>query len=144
MMQFLIAAPRSGSGKTTVTCAVLTALQQRGADPCAFNHHAARHFGLAGKEQAVEEVLVLNALGVGDGGQVDLLVVVHQNFGKGIQLVQLSAGESDVPCGTFFRKALFIDHTQFFLSVIRRSSERRSARGARQAGKFPAHLPFAA
>ena len=26
MMQFLIAAPRSGSGKTTVTCAVLTAL----------------------------------------------------------------------------------------------------------------------
>ena len=33
MMQFLIAAPRSGSGKTTVTCAVLTALQRRGADP---------------------------------------------------------------------------------------------------------------
>ena len=30
MMQFLIAAPRSGSGKTTVTCAVLTALQRRG------------------------------------------------------------------------------------------------------------------
>ena len=29
MMQFLIAAPRSGSGKTTVTCAVLTALQSR-------------------------------------------------------------------------------------------------------------------
>ena len=36
MIQFLIAAPRSGSGKTTVTCAVLTALQRRGADPCAF------------------------------------------------------------------------------------------------------------
>ena len=36
MMQFLIAAPRSGSGKTTITCAVLTALQRRGADPCAF------------------------------------------------------------------------------------------------------------
>ena len=36
MMQFLIAAPRSGSGKTTVTCAVLTALQRRGAAPCAF------------------------------------------------------------------------------------------------------------
>ena len=36
MMQFLIAAPRSGSGKTTVTCAVLTDLQRRGADPCAF------------------------------------------------------------------------------------------------------------
>lgn len=36
MMQFLIAAPRSGSGKTTVTCAVLTALQRRGVDPCAF------------------------------------------------------------------------------------------------------------
>lgn len=35
-MQFLIAAPRSGSGKTTVTCAVLTALQRRGTDPCAF------------------------------------------------------------------------------------------------------------
>ena len=36
MIQFLIAAPRSGSGKTTVTCALLTALQRRGADPCAF------------------------------------------------------------------------------------------------------------
>ena len=36
MMQFLIAAPSSGSGKTTVTCAVLAALKQRGADPCAF------------------------------------------------------------------------------------------------------------
>lgn len=36
MMQLLIAAPRSGSGKTTVTCAVLTALRRRGADPCAF------------------------------------------------------------------------------------------------------------
>ena len=33
MMQFLIAAPRSGSGKTTVTCAVLTALQRRGTEP---------------------------------------------------------------------------------------------------------------
>ncbi len=36
MMQFLIAAPRSGSGKTTMTCALLAALKQRGADPCAF------------------------------------------------------------------------------------------------------------
>ena len=36
MMQFLIAAPCSGSGKTTVTCAVLAALKKRGADPCAF------------------------------------------------------------------------------------------------------------
>ena len=36
MMQFLIAAPRSGSGKTTVTCAMLAALKKRGMDPCAF------------------------------------------------------------------------------------------------------------
>ena len=36
MMQFLIAAPRSGSGKTTVTCALLTALKKRGRIPCAF------------------------------------------------------------------------------------------------------------
>ena len=35
-MQFLIAAPSSGSGKTTVTCAVLAALKRRGAAPCAF------------------------------------------------------------------------------------------------------------
>ena len=35
-MQFLIAAPRSGSGKTTVTCAFLAALKKRGCDPCAF------------------------------------------------------------------------------------------------------------
>ena len=36
MMQFVIAAPRSGSGKTTVTCALLAALKKRGMDPCAF------------------------------------------------------------------------------------------------------------
>lgn len=32
MMQFVIAAPRSGSGKTTVTCALLAALKKRGMD----------------------------------------------------------------------------------------------------------------
>lgn len=36
MMQFLIAAPRSGSGKTTMTCAMLAALKKRGYNPCAF------------------------------------------------------------------------------------------------------------
>ena len=36
MMQFVIAAPRSGSGKTTVTCALLAALKKRGHAPCAF------------------------------------------------------------------------------------------------------------
>ena len=36
MIQFLIAAPHSGSGKTTVTCAMLAALKKRGYDPCAF------------------------------------------------------------------------------------------------------------
>ena len=35
-MQFVIAAPRSGSGKTTVTCALLATLKKRGMDPCAF------------------------------------------------------------------------------------------------------------
>ena len=38
------------------------------------------------------EVLVLNALRVGNGGQIDLLVVVHQDLRKGIQLVQLFPG----------------------------------------------------
>ena len=36
MIRMLIAAPASGSGKTAVTCALLTALQKRGLDPCAF------------------------------------------------------------------------------------------------------------
>ena len=36
MIRLLIAAPASGSGKTSVTCALLTALQKRGLDPCAF------------------------------------------------------------------------------------------------------------
>ena len=35
-MQFVIAAPHSGSGKTTVTCALLAALKKQGMDPCAF------------------------------------------------------------------------------------------------------------
>lgn len=36
MIRMLIAAPASGSGKTAVTCALLTALQRRGLAPCAF------------------------------------------------------------------------------------------------------------
>ena len=36
MIGLMIAAPRSGSGKTTVTCALLRALQKRGLSPCAF------------------------------------------------------------------------------------------------------------
>ena len=36
MIQFLRAAPRSGSGKTTMTCALLMALKRRGCAPCAF------------------------------------------------------------------------------------------------------------
>lgn len=34
--QIMIAAPASGSGKTAVTCALLTALRRRGLAPCAF------------------------------------------------------------------------------------------------------------
>ena len=36
MLEFLVAAPSSGSGKTAVTCALLAALAQRGLSPCAF------------------------------------------------------------------------------------------------------------
>ena len=36
MIQFLLAAPRSGSGKTTMTCALLMALKRRGCAPCPF------------------------------------------------------------------------------------------------------------
>ena len=36
MIQFLLAAPCSGSGKTTMTCALLMALKRRGCAPCAF------------------------------------------------------------------------------------------------------------
>ena len=32
----MIAAPKSGSGKTTITCALLEALKRRGLSPCAF------------------------------------------------------------------------------------------------------------
>ena len=35
MIQFLLAAPRSGSGKTTMTCALLMALKRPGCAPCA-------------------------------------------------------------------------------------------------------------
>ena len=36
MIQMLIAAPGSGSGKTTAVCALLAALQRKGKTPCAF------------------------------------------------------------------------------------------------------------
>ena len=73
-------------------------------------HHLPCHLGLAGKQQAVEEVLVLNALRVGDGGQIDFLVVVHQDLRKVIQLVQLVPSQRNVPHGTFLLQSRFIDH----------------------------------
>lgn len=36
MIEFLLAAPNSSSGKTVMTCALLTALKRRGFSPCAF------------------------------------------------------------------------------------------------------------
>ena len=36
MLQLVLAAPRSGSGKTTAACALLAALQARGEYPWAF------------------------------------------------------------------------------------------------------------
>lgn len=36
MLEVLLSAPASGSGKTVVTCALLTALKRRGLNPCAF------------------------------------------------------------------------------------------------------------
>lgn len=36
MICLLLAAPASGGGKTTVTCALLAALERRGLSPCAF------------------------------------------------------------------------------------------------------------
>ena len=36
MLQLVLAAPRSGSGKTTDACALLAAMQARGLAPCAF------------------------------------------------------------------------------------------------------------
>lgn len=42
MMQFLIAAPRSGSGKTTMTCALLATLAAQGR-PLRFQKRAGLH-----------------------------------------------------------------------------------------------------
>ena len=36
MIECMLAAPSSGSGKTALACAVLAALQKRGLAPCAF------------------------------------------------------------------------------------------------------------
>ena len=67
-------------------------------------HHLALHFRLGGKQQAVSKVAVLDTLGAGDGRQVDLLIIAHQNFSVVIQLVQLGMGEADVPQpGGFYR-----------------------------------------
>lgn len=79
--------------------------------PATYVHHAPGNLRLAGKQQAVEEMFVLDALRVGDGGQVDLLVVVYKDLGKGVQLIQLGAGEGNVPCGTLFLQPLFVDHS---------------------------------
>ena len=89
--------------------------------PCADVHHLPCHFRLRGKEQAVEEVFVLDALRVGDGGQVDLLVILHQNLCKGVQLVELGPGQRNVPRGTLFFQSVFVDHRLFlFVSGVSR------------------------
>ena len=36
MIRLLLAAPRSGAGKTVMTCALIRAMKRRGLDPCAF------------------------------------------------------------------------------------------------------------
>ena len=36
MVELMISAPASGSGKTVLACALLAALKDRGLDPCAF------------------------------------------------------------------------------------------------------------
>ena len=81
MIQFLLAAPHSGSGKTTMTCALLMALKRRGCAPCAFKsgpdyidpmfHRA----GLGGESRnldlffsAPETVRTLYAKGAADHG----------------------------------------------------------------------------
>ena len=61
-------------------------------------------------------MLVLDALRVGDGSQIDLLVVLHQNLRKGVQLVELGSGERDVPCGTFLFQPVLIDHKLILIS----------------------------
>ena len=88
----------------------------REARACTDIHHLPCHLRLRGKEQAVKEVLVLDALRVGDGSQVDLLVVLHQNLRKGVQLVELGSGERDVPCGTFLFQSAFINHKLILIS----------------------------
>ena len=62
-------------------------------------------------------MLVLNALRVGDGGQVDFLVVLYQNLSKGVQLVELGTGERDLPCGTFLFQSAFIDNKLILISL---------------------------
>ena len=37
MIECMLAAPSSGSGKTALACALLAALQKRGLAPCAIN-----------------------------------------------------------------------------------------------------------
>ena len=98
-------------------------------------HHLPCHFRLGGKEQAVKEMLILNALRVGDGSQVDFLVVVHQDPRKGVQLVQLGACQGDVPHGTFLFQSRFVDHN-FILPSI----PPKSARDVPQAETFQKYL----
>ena len=44
---------------------------------------------------------VLDALGAGDGSQVDLFVIADEQLGVLVQQVQLGTGQFNVPCGTF-------------------------------------------
>ena len=64
-------------------------------------HQPAADLGLRRKQQAVRKVAVLDALGAGDGGQVDLFIIADQQLGVPVQQVQLCAGQGDVPRGTF-------------------------------------------
>ena len=77
-------------------------------------------------------MLVLDTLRVGDGSQIDLLVVLHQNLRKGVQLVELGSGERDVPCGTFLFQPVLIYHSKFLSLLARQMHKNRLMMHRRQ------------
>ena len=85
MIRMLIAAPASGSGKTSVTCGLLTALQKRGLDPCAFK---------CGPDY-IDPMFHRSVLGV-ESSNLDLFLSDEENLRQRFQ--RASAGHGAVVC----------------------------------------------
>ena len=113
-------------------------LRHNAGKPCARAniHHTPAHLRARGQQQAVDEMTVLNAFGIRNGGKVYFLIVFHQQRGIFVQL-PYHGSCVDAVSRRLPDEALCINHSFYsFPSLLRRFAS-STARQATSAGPTP-------